>query len=118
MITQQARILGKCLPIFFCQISAKNYEIWLKIDEIGPNSASQEFTLLTVVSFRYFKILVEVTSDWQFGLCCVGSHRKQNEKSRLDAIYYRVAIKRWVKFDKNGYALADKRKYLGAVLQL
>lgn len=60
---------------------------------------------------------VEITSEWQFGLCCVGSGRKFNEKSRLDAIYYRVAIKKWVKFDKmneetDEEVLGDKRKYL------
>ena len=60
---------------------------------------------------------LEVTSEWKFGLCCVGSERRHNEKSRLDAIYYRVAIKKFVKFQKvdeesESEKLEDRRKYL------
>jgi len=46
------------LPIF-CQISAKNCEIWLKIDEVWHNSASQKipglltYTLPTVVKTSF-----------------------------------------------------------------
>jgi len=50
-ITQQARICGQILPIL-CQISAKkNCEIWLKIDEIWPNSASPKIPGL--LSYTY-----------------------------------------------------------------
>ena len=56
-ITQQARIFGQILPIF-SQVSAKNCEISLKIDEIWPNSASQKipgllsYTYMTVPIFE------------------------------------------------------------------
>ena len=51
--------------LFFCQISAKNCEVWLKIDEIWPNSASQKipgllsYTYMTVHDHqRKFEIVI------------------------------------------------------------
>ena len=51
--------LGKfCL--FFAKFRKKNCEIWLKIDEIWPNSASQKipglltYTYMTVIENKFF----------------------------------------------------------------
>ena len=48
--THQARIFGQILPIF-AQISAKKWEIWLKIGEIRHNSSSQKIPGL--MSYAY-----------------------------------------------------------------
>ena len=59
---------------------------------------------------------LRVTSEWQYGLCCIGSDERAN-KSRLEARFYRVAIKKFVDIkaksgESDAEMLGNKKKFL------